>query len=320
LAKRAFGGHVAPEAAAVQERMMRIKNKIWVGIGAFVVAGTGAVGASGPASQPVNSANANVSGLPLAELLARTSIPQTPSHGIVVAQHAKHGGEGGENEGGEKGAGAKLPPDLSFALKIAQMRGHLLVGDQLVKEGEWAAALPHFLHPVEELYGGIRKQLREFKTPPFEAALKNLSNVVKRKKGGEDYDKALKTVNDALAAADAGLKEKEKNWPGFTMETALELLKSSTNEYEEAIVKGRIAKPVEYQDARGFVLQAETMIESVAGDLEKKDAEALKHVRDALAELKKTFPTAMPPKTPVKDHGAVLSDVSRIELAAGRLM
>jgi hypothetical protein len=303
--------------SALEDIAMRTRNKIWVGIGAFVVAGTGVVGASGPAQQ---SSNTNVSNTPLPELLSRTSIPRSPSHGFVIAQHAKHGGEGGENEGGEKGAGAKLPPDLSFALRIAQMRGHLLVGDQLVKEGQWAAAMPHFLHPAEELYGGVRGQLKTYKTPPFESALKLLSNLVKRKKGGEEYDKALKAVEDAFAAADAGLKEKQKNWQGFTVEAALELLKSSAREYEEAVVKGRIAKPVEYQDARGFVLQSEKMIESVSTDLEKKDAQALKHVRAALADLKKTFPTAMPPKTPVKDHGAVLSDVSRIELAAGRLM
>ena len=102
--------------------------------------------------------------------------------------------------------------------------------------------------------------------------------------------------------------------------SALELLKSATGEYQEAIVKGRIAKPVEYQDARGFVWQAEKMIESVAPALEKKDADALKHVRDAFAELKKAWPSAMPPKTPVKDYAAVLSDVSRIELSAGKLM
>jgi len=28
----------------------------------------------------------------------------------------------------------------------------------------------------------------------------------------------------------------------------------------------------------------------------------------------------MPPRAPVKEHGALLADVSRIELAAGRLM
>jgi hypothetical protein len=97
-------------------------------------------------------------------------------------------------------------------------------------------------------------------------------------------------------------------------------LKSATNEYEEAIVKGRIAKPVEYQDARGFVWQSEKMIEALSPALEKKDAAALKAVRDGFAELKKAWPAAMPPKAPVKDHAAVLSDVSRIELAVGKLM
>jgi len=43
-------------------------------------------------------------------------------------------------------------------------------------------------------------------------------------------------------------------------------------------------------------------------------------VRAGLAELKKAFPSPMPPRTPVKDYGGVLADVSRIELAAGKLM
>jgi hypothetical protein len=62
------------------------------------------------------------------------------------------------------------------------------------------------------------------------------------------------------------------------------------------------------------------MIDSVSPALERKDAEALKQVREALADLKKTFPAPMPPKAPAKDIGGVLGDVSRIELAAGRLM
>ena len=294
---------------------MKTKSKIWIGVGAFVVAGSGAIasGASLPAdARPISSRATNAP-------FDRTVTPRTPLSGFVVAQHARHGGEGGEGEGGEKG-GAKLPPDLDFALKIALIRGHLLIGDELVREGQWAAAMPHFLHPAEELYGGIRGQLKAYKTPPFQAALKSLSSTVKAKKGGEDYARALKAVQDALANADTGLKAKQTAWPAFVTETAVEVLKTATDEYEEAIVKGRIAKPVEYQDARGFILQAEQMIESAAADLEKKDADALKQVRADIAELKKAFPAAMPPKTPVKDHGAVLGDVSRIELHAGKLM
>ena len=95
---------------------------------------------------------------------------------------------------------------------------------------------------------------------------------------------------------------------------------SATVDYENAIVGRRIGKPVEYQDARGFIFEAERMIESVASGLEKKDAAALKEVRTRLAELKKVFPAAVPPRTPIKDHGAMLALVSRIELAASRLM
>src|SRR5882724_7815040 len=280
---------------------MKSRTKIWLGVGAFVVAGAGVTGAATAQTVDPLRMSDTASDLAIARALApaadfSAAKKQGGEHGEhgaktnvkANAKGKKQGGEGGEGgeEGGAKG-GAQLPPDLDFALKIAQIRGHLLVGDELVKQGQWAAALPHFLHPSEELYGPIRGRLKDYQTPQFSSALKLLSDAVKAKKGGEDYDKALKAVEDALAAADAGLKSKQPNWDSFAVETALELLKSSTTEYQQAIVKGRIAKPVEYQDSRGFVWQSEKMIESVAPALEKKSADALKAVRDGFAELKK---------------------------------
>ena len=295
---------------------MKSKTKIWLGVGAFVVAGVGSAGAEPPAI-----AN-DVSAIALTRALSDVSAAKKHGHGEGGERAAtkKQGGEGGEGgeEGGARG-GAALPPDLDFALRIAQMRGHLLVGDELVKQGQWAAALPHFLHPSEELYGPIRGKLKDYNTPQFATALKLLATTVKQKKGGDDYARAWKGVEDALAAADAGVKAKQAS-DGFAVETALELLKSATGEYQQALGKGRITKPVEYQDSRGFVWQAEKMVEGLSVALEKKDAEALKHVRDGFAQLKKAWPAAMPPKTPVKDYAAVLSDVSRIELSIGKLM
>jgi hypothetical protein len=303
---------------------MKSKTKIWLGVGAFVVAGVNGATAETP------TLDRSASAIALTRALAPTDVSAAKKrgggehgeHGERGAKKAKkkqggeEGGEGGE-EGGAKGA--KLPPDLDFALKIAQIRGHLLVGDELVKEGQWVAALPHFLHPSEELYGPIRSRLKDYNTPQFSSALKLLATAVKQKKGGDEYAKAWKQVEDALVAADAGVKTKQAS-DAFVVETALELLKSATGEYKEAIVKGRIAKPVEYQDARGFVWQSEKMIETVAPALEKKDAEALQKVRAGYAELKKAWPEAMAPKTPVKDYAAVLSDVTRIELSVGKLM
>jgi hypothetical protein len=177
-----------------------------------------------------------------------------------------------------------------------------------------------FPSPTEEIYGDIQGELAGYNVPRFDGALKALAQVVKGRKGGADYVKALKAVNDALAAADAGMKARQSNWSGFVVEAAVEALKAASGEYQQAIVGGRIAKPVEYQDARGFVWEAERMIDSVAADLQKQNAPALREVRAGMAELKLAFPSPIPPRTPVRDHATLLGDVSRIELAAGKLM
>jgi len=295
---------------------MRTTNKIWIGVGAFVVAGTGAIGG------PLGAEPPYIEGLRAPSALATdTAIPGARSRGVVLAQHADHGNDAGKEggEGGESKNLANLPPDLAFAVRIALLRGHLSVGDELIKQKQWNAALPHFLHPLEEIYDDIRGSLAEYKVPPFEAALKTLVDVVKAK-NNNDYPKALKAVSDALAAADAGVKGTQTDWPGFVAEAAIESIKAAAGEYEAALVDGRIAKPVEYQDARGFIWQAERMIDSVTAGLQKKDAAALKEVRAGLAELKKAFPGAMPPKSPVKEHAALLAIIARVELAAGKLM
>ena len=66
---------------------------------------------------------------------------------------------------------------------------------------------------------------------------------------------------------------------GFTAASAVEVLKVALSEYEASIEDGKFAKPVEYQDSRGFVWQAERMIEGAAAELAKADAEALAKIR-----------------------------------------
>jgi hypothetical protein len=292
---------------------MKSKSKIWLGVGAFVVVGTGAVGAGGAGPK----AASNLRSAPPRHA-TDTAIPRIPAGEFRLAQHEGHGKEGGE--GGESKGIANLPPELAFAVRLALLRGHLLVGDELVNQKQWNAALPHFLHPIEELYDDMREPLAEYNVPPFEDALQTLAGVVKSKKGGADYARALKAVNDAAAAADAAVKDKQTDMPGFVAEAAIETIKTAAGEYENAIVGGALAKPVEYQDARGFIWHAEHMIENVAAGLQKKDANALKQVRAGFAELKKIFPAAVPPRRPVKDHAQLLAIISRIELAAGKLM
>lgn len=285
------------------------QRKIWVGVGtAVLVTSQVAVGMEKPIHAPAPGMGS-----------ASHQGPDRHGDGAALALAAKTGGQGGEGDEGGKTADydAGLAPGLRFYRDIELIRGHLLVGDELVKEKRWAEALPHFLHPSEEIYGKLRNELKTYDVAPFVQALKALAQTVKAKNEGA-YRTALAALEERLAAADKGVRAKEQNWPSFAVDTVLEILRSATNEYEEAIAKGRIAKPVEYQDSRGFVFEAERLLSSVADDLSKRDAEAAKAAQAGFAELKKAWPTAVAPKTPVKDVSQVLADVSKIELQLGR--
>ena len=213
---------------------------------------------------------------------------------------------------------AVLPPDVAFGRFIGLIRGHLLTGDELVKQRDWDVAHQHFMFPLEEIYGVIREDLPGYNTPPFDGALKALARTVLAH-NAKQYPKALERVENALAAADAGLKARQPDWPRFTVETAVAVLKTAPEEFADAVAKDRIVHPVGYRTARGFILEADRMVESVAGDLEAKNPDALREMREALAQLKQAFAAVTAPKRPPIEETAMLAIVSRAELATAKL-
>ena len=177
---------------------------------------------------------------------------------------------------------AQETSDVAFARFIALIRGHLLTGDELAGQGEWDAGSTHSSFPREEIYGIIREQLATYKTPQFDDAFKVMVRTVKAR-NAKQYQKARVQVENALAAADAGLKAKTPNWPRFVVAIAIEVLKTAPDEYNDAIAKGRIVRPIGYQTARGFVLQAEWMFESVTDEFTGDNAAALSDIRARFA-------------------------------------
>ena len=218
---------------------------------------------------------------------------------------------------------AALTPDVAFGRFVALIRGHLLTGEELVGQRQWDAARPHFSFPTEEIYGVIREDLRRYQTPPFDGALKVLARAVKTH-SVKQYPMALRKVENALAAADAGLKARQPNWPRFVVIVAVETLKTAPDEYDDALAKGpnfgRIVRPIGYQTARGFILQADRMFESVAGEFAGNNATALSDIRTGFAQLKQAFGGVTAPKIAAVDSAVVAETVARIEAAAGRLM
>lgn len=211
------------------------------------------------------------------------------------------------------------PADLAFGRNIALIRGHLLTGDELAARRDWGAAAMHYAFPREEVYGLIREDIRVRKLPAFDGALRDVVGIAKAR-NAKLLPRARQRVDDALNAADASLKSREQNWQAFVLAVALSVLKTAPDEYDDAVQKGRVARPIGYQTARGYVLQAERMIEGVAGATPAPNVAALADIRAGFAELKAAQPAVTAPRETAVDDAAFQSSVAKIEAGAAKLL
>jgi hypothetical protein len=268
--------------------MARLTRKMWIGIGAATVAGA-ALGGHAVAQHTEHKAD--------------------KGKDKSDAAATKNPGDGGEaylTDGGPRDTRVRFYRDLGL------IRGHLLVGGELIELGLWDEALPHFLHPTEELYDLMEKYIKLHKIRPFKLELGVLSQAVKAKRKPA-YEQARKVIDQRLdGALDTARKFMHPPY-GFTARSATEMLKAALSEYESSIEGGRFVKPVEYQDSRGFVWQAERMIEGVAPDLDKANAEGLAKIRANFKHLKQAWPEPMPPPEPKLELAAMTALVSEIE-------
>lgn len=208
--------------------------------------------------------------------------------------------------------------DLSFGRAIAIMRADVATGDELAQRRDWGLAYRHFMFPVEEVYAIVREDLRTYKTPPFDSALKTLARTA-RGAAIKQYPVALNKVQGALDAAQADLRARQPNWPPFVVRVAVALLSDVPDEYEDAIEGGRMARPLSYQMARSFIREADRMIESVAAELETINPEALRDIRANLAPLKQAFEPLNAPIAPPIDLSVLIGRVKSVEAAAAKL-
>ncbi|MXQ10282.1 hypothetical protein [Microvirga makkahensis] len=106
------------------------KRKIWAGLSTAVLV-----------AAPVGPQAAAVPATPQATIEV-----QTPQHLPQLARahrgHAAPATAGGEGEGGEGAGAEKLAPSLHLYRGIEMIRGHLMVGNELIEAGRCPAPLP----------------------------------------------------------------------------------------------------------------------------------------------------------------------------------
>ena len=64
-------------------------------------------------------------------------------------------------------ASAAAPDDTDFLFRLGMLEGHLMVGHDLLAAGKPGLALPHFGHPVRELYDDISDYVAAHLSPAW---------------------------------------------------------------------------------------------------------------------------------------------------------
>ena len=233
------------------------------------------------------------------------------------AQHLHHtqpsqlaqGGEGGE--GGESGQSQTVSTDTEVLVVLAQMQGHLLVAQELLSRGDGQGAEPHVGHPVDELYGSLEAVIAKGRLQPFRDSLEVLRQQVRLAPTSPGTAQRLAKAQQTLQAASATVAPSLNSQPQLLLAVTRQLALSAASEYEAAVADDRIAETIEYEDARGFLLQAQRLLRQ-AIHAAPAAAVSLQPALGRIEAMLKAFPTTMPPKR-------ILLSVSQLKILASSI-
>jgi hypothetical protein len=212
----------------------------------------------------------------------------------------------------ESSAASEKDTDLDYMVSLGLMKGHLTVAKELLDAGKPDQAIPHIGHPVEEIYADLESELPARNVPEFKTTLNQLHDLVKSTpkdpKVATQYEASIKAVDTAIAA----VPETKRQSPQFVLEVINGLLDTAKEEYEAAIADGKIAEAVEYQDSRGFVFYADTLYQGIAPSMGKDNPKGMETIKSSFTQLKKAWPSAVPPVAPVMTIEQVSQPIEEI--------
>lgn len=239
---------------------------------------------------------------------------------IKLAQAAESGeaGESGEHakssesgEAGESGSESKAESDADFLADIGFIKGHLLAGYTLYKQGEADIAKTHMKHPESEIYTDLLPELKERKAPEFAGQLAALANAVESGAGDQAVDAAFAEVSEALDAAADAVAESDR----AKLRAIAGLAGLAAEEYGEGVVDGKLVELHEYQDAWGFVQIAQDYAKSLTASQDAKVAKAAQTSLEQLSGLESSFKGLVPPTEIGTDPSDLYVAAARIEFA-----
>ena len=219
--------------------------------------------------------------------------PLHPAEHILLADGAE-GGEGGE--GGAAGHAAQPATSSEDQQSVlAQMQGHLLVAEELLNRGDARGAEPHVGHPVDELYDSLEPAIAKGQLPPFRDSLEALRQQVRLDPSATATAQKLSEARQAIQAATLKLSPNLTSQPTLVLAVVRQLALTAASEYEGAVDGTQIHETIDYQNARGFLLEADRLISQTLA-ASPTSAQILQPARERITAMLQAFPSAKPPQ------------------------
>ncbi len=206
--------------------------------------------------------------------------------------------------------------DTDFLFRIGMLEGHLMIGHELLEHHHPALALPHFGHPVRELYGDIEDYLEKNRFPAFDGQLATLEALVAATPDSPateaKYQAVIATVHKARALAPARLRA---SLPEM-IQVCADTIDAASGEFGEGLEQGRVASIVEYHDSKGYLEYVQQQIDDLRTNHVDPAAQDLLHRFQAvLAKAEWIVAPLLPEPTPrasVSTYRAIASEAAAL--------
>lgn len=213
---------------------------------------------------------------------------------------------------------------VDLATALAQARGHAAVALELFEADDVEGATLHAGHPLAEIYDPLQGELEEHgaDTDSLSAAFEELAASVSEGDAGA-VGEAVGEVEAATTEAAEAVSEGASDDPAFDGSVISSLLGDAAHEYGEAIAgDGSFGLLEEYQDAYGFINEAEILYDEVRTEVEEASEEEAAEIEEAFSTLEAALPQAAEPDeaAPAEDVEAATSLIAHeLEETVGAL-
>ena len=206
--------------------------------------------------------------------------------------------------------------DRDFLFRLGLMEGHLTIAHELIAAKKPQMAVPHFGHPVRELYDDMAPYLKAHQFPAFKrdlAALEAAATAAPYAATTEaKYQAVMQTLTKARELTPPALRASVPEGLKLCADT----LATAAGEYNGALERGRVANLVEYHDSRGFVFQAVQMLAQIrSAHPDATDQAVFDKFQAVLAQAQAIVQPLLPdpkPRATVAQYRAIATEAAQV--------